>query len=215
LEIPHLDPAEKELASLIESETVRLENLTNKVLETAELDEADFRLDHEKIALDEFLEECQAVFAPVVNRERLGIAQKSALSYVWSDRRLLQLALLQIMDNAARYAKPGSPITLSVHSTESEIVFSVQNEGPYVAPQERLRIFDRFYRSAAARYKAPGSGICLTATKKIVEAHGRRAWVDSAPEEKTTFFIALPQIQKESSHGPARPATGYGADCRG
>ena len=210
LEIPHLDPAEKELASLIESEAVRLANLTNKVLETAELDEANFRLDYERIVLDEFLEECQVAFAPVVNGERLIISQKSVLGDVWSDRRLLQLALLQVVDNAAKYARPGSAIAFSVASTDSEIVFSVQNEGSYVAPNERLRIFDRFYRSAEAQYKAPGAGIGLTVTRRIAEAHGGRVWVDSTFDEETTFFIALPQIQKEASHGRA---AGQGPNC--
>jgi two-component system, OmpR family, sensor histidine kinase KdpD len=196
LEIPHLGPAEKELASLIESEALRLANLTNKVLDTAELDEADFQLDYEKIALDEFLEECQLAFAPVVNGERLGILQKSVLGYVWSDRRLLQLALLQIIDNAAKYARPGSAIAFSVASTDSEIVFSVQNEGSYIPPGERLRIFDRFYRSGEAQHKAPGTGIGLSVTRRIAEAHRGCVWVDSTPDEKTTFFLALPQMQK-------------------
>lgn len=203
LEIPHLDPAEKELASLIEGEAVRLANMTNKVLETAELDEADFRLEYERIPLDEFLEECQVDFAQIVNGERLIISRKSVLVYVWSDRRLLQLALLQIIDNAAKYARPGSAIIFSVASTDSEIVFSIENEGSYIAPTERLRIFDRFYRSPEAHYKAPGTGIGLNVTRRIAEAHGGRVWVDSTRDEKTTFFIALPQIQKEASHGRA------------
>lgn len=203
LETAYLGTAEKELVSLIEGEAVRLANLTNKVLNTAELDEADFQLDHEKIALNEFLEECQVAFAPVVNRERLVIWQKSMVGYVWADRRLLQMALLQIMDNAAKYARPGSAITFLVESTDSEIVFSVRNEGSYVTPKDRLRIFDRFYRSAEAHYKAPGTGIGLTVTRRIVNAHGGRVWVDSTPDEKTTFFIALPQIQREASDGCA------------
>jgi two-component system sensor histidine kinase KdpD len=210
LEIPHLDPAERELASLIEGEAVRLAKLTNKVLETAELDEADFRLDSEKIALDEFLEECQVSFAHIVNGERLRISEESVIDYVWSDRRLLQMALLQIVDNAAKYARPESPITLSVSSTESEIVFSVENEGSYVNPNERLRIFDRFYRSTQAQYKASGTGIGLNITRRIVEAHRGRVWVDSTPNEKTTFFIALPQIEKGAFHGRA---TGQSPDC--
>ncbi len=201
LEIPRLGAAEKELAFLIEGEAVRLTSLTNKVLEAAELQEADFRLDYEKIALDEFLEECQTAFASVVSAERLVISQRSKISYIWSDRRLLQMALLQIVDNAAKYARPGSAITLLVESTDSEIVFSVQNEGSYVTPKDRLRIFDRFYRSAETHYKAPGTGIGLTVTRRIADAHRGRAWVDSTPDEKTTFFIALPQIQKETSYG--------------
>jgi two-component system, OmpR family, sensor histidine kinase KdpD len=165
-------------------------------LETAELDEVDFRLDYEKIALDEFLGECLNAFAPILNGDRLHISQMSTIGSVWADRRLLQMALLQIVDNAAKYALPGSAILLSVESTDVEVVFSVQNEGSYVPPEERLRIFDRFYRSAEARHKAPGSGIGLSVTWRIAEAHRGRVWIDSTPDEKTTFFFSLPQIQK-------------------
>jgi two-component system sensor histidine kinase KdpD len=173
LEIPHLDPAEKELASLIESETVRLANLTDKVLETAELDEMDFRLEYEEIPLDEFLDECRVAFGSVVNEERLAILGRNSFAHVWSDPHLLQMALMQIIDNAAKYARLGSKITFSVDSTDSDVVFSVQNEGSYVPPKERLRIFDRFYRSVEAQYKAPGTGIGLTITRRIAEAPWR------------------------------------------
>jgi two-component system, OmpR family, sensor histidine kinase KdpD len=196
METPNLGPVEKDLASLAEGEAIRLTNLTNKVLETAELDEVDFRLDYEKIALDEFLGECLNAFAPILNGDRLHISQMSTIGSVWADRRLLQMALLQIVDNAAKYALPGSAILLSVESTDVEVVFSVQNEGSYVPPEERLRIFDRFYRSAEARHKAPGSGIGLSVTWRIAEAHRGRVWIDSTPDEKTTFFFSLPQIQK-------------------
>jgi two-component system, OmpR family, sensor histidine kinase KdpD len=198
LESAILGPAEKELAFLIDGEAVRLANLTTKVLETAELDEADVRLHYEKIELDEFLEECHDGFGSVAIVERLLVLQKSSLRYVWADRRLLQMALSQFVDNASKYACPESPITLSVESTDSEVIFSVQNEGSYVAPEERLRIFDRFYRSAEAHHKAPGTGIGLTVTKRIAEAHRGRVWADSTPDQKTTFFLAMPQVRRET-----------------
>jgi two-component system, OmpR family, sensor histidine kinase KdpD len=198
LESPSVGAVEKELASLIEEEAARLANLTTRVLETAELDEAVFRLDYEKIDLDEFLQECREAFRPVVPDERLLIAQTSALRCVWADRRLLQMALLQIVDNASKYARPGSPIALSVASTDSEVVFSVKNEGSYVAPEERLRIFDRFYRSAETHHKAPGTGIGLTVSRSIAEAHRGRVWVDSTPDAETTFFFALPKLHRKA-----------------
>jgi two-component system sensor histidine kinase KdpD len=122
---------------------------------------------------------------------------QSSIEYVWADLHLLQMAVLQLIDNASKYASPASPITVRAGSTDSEVVFSVENEGSYIAPEERLRIFQRFYRASEARYKAPGTGIGLSVTKRIADAHGGRVWVESVPEAKTTFYLALPQIQKE------------------
>jgi two-component system, OmpR family, sensor histidine kinase KdpD len=198
MEVTALGSEERELVSLIEGEAVRLTNLTNKVLETAELDEADFRLDYEKIRLDEFPEECRDHCRSFIDGHELLLAYKSRVDYVWADRRLLLMALTQIVDNASKYARPESPITFTVESTDAEVVFSLENEGSYVPPRERLRIFDRFYRSTDARYRAPGTGIGLTVTRRIAEAHQGRVWVDSTPDPKTTFFFALPQIQREA-----------------
>jgi two-component system, OmpR family, sensor histidine kinase KdpD len=198
MQTPALGPAEKELAWLAEGEAIRLANLTNTVLETAELDEADFRLDYEKVTLDDFLDECRDAFGPVVNRDRLHFSQMSKIGHVWADRRLLQMALSQIVDNAAKYARPDSAITVSVESTDVEVIFSVQNEGSYIPPEERLRVFDRFYRSAGAQHRAPGTGIGLSVTMRIAEAHQGRVWVDSTLDETTTFFLALPRVQKEA-----------------
>jgi signal transduction histidine kinase len=76
-------------------------------------------------------------------------------NYVWADSRLLEMALSQLLDNASKYASPGSPITLRVISTDSEIMFNVQNEGSFVAPEERLRI------SFSASIGLPGLNIRL------------------------------------------------------
>jgi two-component system sensor histidine kinase KdpD len=111
---------------------------------------------------------------------------------------LLEMALLQMLDNASKYGSPGSPITLRVRSTDTEVVFNVQNEGSFIAPEERLRIFQRFYRSPGSQHKAPGTGIGLSVTKRIAEAHTGRVWVECESEVNTTFSFALPLIQKEA-----------------
>jgi two-component system sensor histidine kinase KdpD len=198
LEIPQLEPSEKELASLIEEEAERLTNLTNKVLQTAELDEGRLEVDDEKIDLDQLLQQCEEWFVRTLADHPLHLAEEASVDHVWADSHLLQMALFQLLDNASKYARPTSPITLRIESTDVEIVFSVHNEGSYIAPQERLRIFERFYRCPEAQYKASGTGIGLSVTKRIADAHRGRVWVESGPATDTTFFLTLPRIQKEA-----------------
>jgi two-component system sensor histidine kinase KdpD len=198
LEIRQLGPTEKELASLIEEQVERLTNLTNRVLQTAELDEGCLEIDDEKIDLDQLLPQCKEWFCHTLADHPLHLAQEASVNHVWADSHLLQMALFQLLDNAAKYARPASPITLRAESTDVEIVFSVHNEGSYIAPQERQRIFERFYRSPEAQYKASGTGIGLSVTKRIAEAHSGRVWVESDPAPSTTFFLTLPRIQKEA-----------------
>ena len=197
LEINRLEPPERELLSLIDEEATRLAKLTNQLLQTAELDEGELEVDHEKIFLDQLFQFCIDEAAPTLTGHPLRIMDETSGSYVWADARLLQMALVQLLDNASKYASPGSPVTLRAKSTDSEVVFSVQNQGSSVAPEERLRIFQRFYRSPGTQHKASGTGIGLSVTKRIVEAHAGRVWVESDSEATTTFFLTLPCMRKE------------------
>jgi two-component system, OmpR family, sensor histidine kinase KdpD len=198
LAIPSLGSTEKELAALIEEEAERLANLTSKVLQMARLAEGRLDVDNERIDLDQVVQYCREWFVQAVADHPLRLTRQACANHVWADARLLQMALMQLVDNASKYARPASQITLGIGSTETEIVFSVQNEGSYVAPEERLRIFDRFYRSPEAHHKAPGTGIGLSVTRRIAEAHRGRVWVESDPKTGTTFYFSLPRTDEEN-----------------
>jgi two-component system, OmpR family, sensor histidine kinase KdpD len=197
LEISRLEYPARELVSLIDEQATRLAKLTNQVLRTAELDQRQLEVDHERIGMDRLFRFCRTEAADTLTDHPLHMIDETSESYVWADNRLLEMALLQLLDNASKYASPGSPITLRVTSTDSEVVFNVQNEGSFIAPEERLRIFQRFYRSPGSQHKAPGTGIGLSVAKRIAEAHTGRVWVESDSEMSTTFFFALPRIRKE------------------
>jgi two-component system sensor histidine kinase KdpD len=197
LEINRLECPERELVSLIDEQATRLATLTNRVLQTAKLDERQLDVDHERICLDQLFRFCREEAVPALTDHPLRIIDETSGSDVWADANLLQMALLQMLDNASKYASPRSPITLRVTLTDTEVVFRIQNEGSFIAPEERLRIFQRFYRSPGSQHKASGTGIGLSVTKRIAEAHLGRVWVESDSETSTTFFFALPLICKE------------------
>ncbi|WP_263368066.1 sensor histidine kinase [Edaphobacter bradus] len=198
LEINRLECPERELLSLIDEQATRLARLTTQVLQTAKLDEGHLEVDHERICLGQLFRFCRKETAPALTEHFLDLIDETSGSDVWADAHLLQMAILQMLDNAAKYASPSSPITFRVTSTDSEILFCVKNEGSFIAPEERLRIFQRFYRSPGSQHKASGTGIGLSVTKRIAEAHRGRVWVESDPETGTTFFFALPHICKEA-----------------
>ncbi len=196
LEINRLDVAGRKLASLIDEETIRLARLIDQILETSRLDAGQFEADCDWISADRLIRMCkdEALYA---SADHLLLTAGERGICVWADTRLLQMAILQIVDNALKYASPSSAITLGVASTENEIVFSVENEGSFIVPEERSRIFQRFYRSPGSQHKASGNGIGLSVTKRIAEAHQGRVWVESDSESRTTFFLGLPRIRKE------------------
>jgi two-component system, OmpR family, sensor histidine kinase KdpD len=198
LEINHLEYAERELVSLIDEQATRLASLTNQVLRTAKFDEGQLKVDHEKLRMDQVFQFCRTEAVHTLTDHPLRIIDETSSGHVWADARLLEMALLQMLDNASKYASPRSPITLRVKTTDTEVIFNIQNEGSFIAPEERLRIFQRFYRLPGSQYKAPGTGIGLSVTKRIAEAHTGRVWVECDSEASTTFSFALPRISKES-----------------
>jgi two-component system sensor histidine kinase KdpD len=196
LEIDRLEHAERELVSLIDEEAARLTKLTNQVLQTAKLDQEQLEVDHERIDLDQWFEFLGAEDGLTVGGHPLRIVDGTSGSHVWADARLLQMAVLQVLDNASKYSSPASPITLRAMSTDTEVVMSVKNEGSFIPPEEMLRIFQRFYRSPGSQHKASGTGIGLSVVKRIAEAHRGRVWVESDPETGTAMFFALPHLRK-------------------
>jgi two-component system, OmpR family, sensor histidine kinase KdpD len=197
LEINRLEYQERELVSLIDEQATRLAKLTTQVLHTAELDQRQLEVDCERIGLDQLFRFFRTEASDTLTDHPLRIVDETSDGYVWADTRLLEMALLQLLDNASKYASPRSPITLRAITTDTEVVFNVRNEGSFIAPEERLRIFQRFYRSPGSQHKAPGTGIGLSVAQRIAEAHTGRVWVES-DSESTIFFFALPRVRQEA-----------------
>jgi two-component system sensor histidine kinase KdpD len=191
LEINRLASPEKELVTLIDEQAANLAKLTNKALQTAKLDQGQFEVDRERISLDELFRSCIQDSTYDLAARRLRTIDETPEGLIWADARLLQMALLQMLDNASKYGSPTSPVTLRVATTDNEAVFCVQNQGSFIAAEERLLIFQRFYRAPGTQHKASGTGIGLSIAKRIAEAHSGRVWVESDLLTGTTFFLTI------------------------
>jgi signal transduction histidine kinase len=115
-----------------------------------------------------------------------------ALSISIDETRVHQV-VLNLLENAARYAPDGAPISVSISSPSAAIArVVVRDRGPGVAPAEQQRIFERFVRGDAAEGKG-GLGIGLYLCRTIVERHGGAIGVDSTLGAGAAFWIDLPR----------------------
>jgi signal transduction histidine kinase len=96
------------------------------------------------------------------------------------DREALRLAFLNILDNAAKFTPPKGDILVKTYSTQGFLEISVINSFEKLTEEDLTRIFDPFQRAGGS--KAPGSGLGLTITKKIVERHGGKIEAFNSPE---------------------------------
>jgi signal transduction histidine kinase len=101
--------------------------------------------------------------------------------------RVLQV-LGNLVGNALKFAGSGGRVTLSAAANAQQVVFSVADTGPGIAPEEVARLFDRFWQ---ARTDRRGVGLGLTIARGIVEAHCGRIWVESRVGDGATFYFTL------------------------
>jgi two-component system sensor histidine kinase KdpD len=195
LEAGGLDPAQEDLVTLIDEESEKLTNLSTRLLQTAKLEASETRLHKEAVVIPQLIKEILSEHSAQLDGHPAQVSIANQRSTTYGDRELLGTAIMQFVDNAAKYSTPGSPIAIAVNDCDGEILISVHNEGSEVRQEDRERIFERFYRSPGSNHRAPGTGLGLSITKEAAEAHQGRAWVQSEKGRGTTFFLSLPRVE--------------------
>lgn len=106
---------------------------------------------------------------------------------------LVQRALVNLVDNAIKYAPRSGVVMLTAVHEGGEVIFSVQDRGPGIAREDQLRLFETFYQvKQSGDEEKKGYGLGLAIVKSIAEHHGGRVWFVSLPGIGSTFYLALP-----------------------
>jgi len=146
------------------------------------------------VRLDELSREVVTELVPLADARRidLGIAAAQPAT-IAGDADSLRTLLRNLVDNAVRYTPPGGRVDVTVEAGPSAASVTVTDDGPGIPPEERARVFDRFYRRA--RTEPPGSGLGLAIVKAIAEAHAATVILADGPSGKglavTVSFAAL------------------------
>ena len=120
------------------------------------------------------------------------------LPMVQIDGVLMEQVVINLFENAAKYAPPGSVIELSASAGDKEVVVEVADRGQGIPVGEEVRIFDKFYRAKPAR--EGGVGLGLTICRGIVEAHGGRIWAENRTGGGAVFRFAIPLLGGAASY---------------
>jgi two-component system sensor histidine kinase KdpD len=191
-QIGELNPAQKELVSLIESESTQLNLLCTRLLQTAKLKADELSIGMDLIRVSDLVSRTMQERSDRMGGHPIEVAIEDPRLAIRGDREMLSMALAQYLDNAAKYSFPGTVVKVAAWESHSEVLISVHDFGPAIPIEDRERIFQRFYRSEGAMRLAAGTGIGLSTVKMAVEAHKGHAWVISDANEGTTFFLSLP-----------------------
>lgn len=181
----------KELLEVADEEAQHLQALIDDAVEMARLESDHIQVRRELTDPQQLLEEVVASLHTQIDHRPLEIQSDGVGPQLSVDRKLLKLALKQVLDNALKYSPPRSPIAVRVLNGSEAVNFEITDHGPGIPEQERGRVFERFYRSPLVKSQVPGFGLGLAIANNIVQAHQGALTVASRPGE-TTFRITLP-----------------------
>ncbi|MGB9872003.1 MAG: ATP-binding protein [Anaerolineae bacterium] len=186
-----------EFARLIRQEALRLSRMAGEFLDLARLESGRVFLAREAVNLKETVESVLEALRP--QAEEKGIHLEGMLPAVVptviGDAGRIRQVLLNLVANAVKYCRPGDRVTVSVDVGEGEVRIGVVDTGPGIPRDLQGRLFEKFVRLPFGEGQAEGSGLGLAISRRIVEAHGGRIWVESEEGRGAAFFWTLPLRQ--------------------
>jgi two-component system sensor histidine kinase KdpD len=190
---------ERELLTIINEEADRLNRLSAEVIAMARVEAGKLHLEKRPVSVEELIEGAKAALAAQLRGRLVSVNVQDDLPEVEADPELMQEVVRHFIENAKKYSPEQGPIGISATLKDGRVVIGVSDRGAGIEENERMRIFDRFYRGRQHRFGTQGTGMGLAIAKGIVEAHGERVWVESEPGQGSVFYCSLkPVMRKES-----------------
>lgn len=181
------------LAGIVRDEAERLNSDIERLLEASRISSASVRPHKAWAEVADIVNAAMASQRRNLTGHRVAVQLPEDLPLVHVDAVMIEQALVQVLDNAAKYAPRGSPILIEVHAGNAEIAISVTDQGAGMSDQERERAFERFYRGARTAASTSGSGLGLWIAHAFAIACGGRLEVASAGIGRgTTATLVLP-----------------------
>ena len=182
----------KELLTVIDEESERLNRLVGEAVEMAQLDAHEVKLELHPHTISEVIDAALAESKQVLESNPVEVRLPEQLPPALMDDTWIIKVLRHLLENAVKYSQPGSPIFVSSEVKGDRLITNVADRGSGIDDLERSMIFDKFYRGQSQRYRVQGTGMGLAIVKAIVEAHGGRIGVTSQLGQGSVFSFGLP-----------------------
>lgn len=194
------DDARRDFLEAIDEETDRLTMMVSNLLDLSRIEGGALRPDREWYDVAELVGDVLRRLRSRSSGHPLTTEVQPELPLLWFDYIEIAQVLMNLGENAIKYTPPGTPIRISARLVGGAVEFAVRDRGPGISPAQLRRLFEKFYRADQSS-RVPGTGIGLTISKGLVEAHGGRIWVESTPGEGTTFRFTIPLTKGDRDGG--------------
>jgi signal transduction histidine kinase len=209
---PDLEEEERQRFQLtIGREAERLTRLISLILDLEKLESGQATLARTDLILSEVAQEAAEAVGQLAREKgiALHLDVPASLPPLPADRDRLMQVLINLLSNAVKACPPGRAgrIDLLAWPAADALLLCVVDNGKGIAQAEQHQIFDKFFQAQNQSLRKPeGSGLGLAITKKIVELHQGRIWVESAPEQGARFFVELPLVAPVRAAAPFSPS---------
>jgi len=203
---PRLDLEDrKEMLRIIDEETDRLDRFVEGLTKLARIDAGEMHLHLQRTHIDEIITMALKRAEPRLQSHQMEVWSEEELPPIKVDEQAIAEVIYTLVDNAAKYSPPGSPIRIKTSAGSDQMLrLSIEDQGPGLRPEIRDRIFEKFFRAMRdgdTDRSSSGTGMGLAIARGIVEAHGGKIWVEDADNgQGAKFVVAIP-----TADGDAEP----------
>lgn len=189
---PDVDAYREALADTVE-EADRVSSLLTTLMDISEAEAGTMQLRREGLDVARLLRETVDLYEDLADTRGVQLTVEPTVEGLTADADYSRLrqALANVVDNAVKYTPAGGRVTLGAEPRPGAIAIVVRDTGPGIPEHQRERIWERLYRGEAGENER-GLGLGLSLVRAVVEAHGGRAEVDSAPGQGSTFTLLFP-----------------------
>jgi two-component system sensor histidine kinase KdpD len=178
-----------EMLSLVESQADRLDRLVTNLLDMTRIQAGALEPRLQAVGVSALVEDAVGALGPANGPPVLCVDLPDGLPLVDVDRLLVVQTLANLLENAARFAPDGTPVTVRAASSPTAVRVTVEDQGPGVPPADREGLFEMFSRRDAGGR----AGLGLAIAKAFVEAHGEKIWLEDSASGGACFAFDLPR----------------------
>jgi len=171
--------------------------LINDLLDLSRIEAGRVDLHCTSVDLAQLIAEVAGALRPLLDakRQRLRLDLGEALPAVWADQDRVTQILMNLLSNAHKYTWIEGSITVTARREDGCVRVDVSDTGIGLSPEEQAHLFTKFFRAHDRAPQAGGTGLGLVITRLLVELHGGRITVSSAPGQGATFSFSLPVLE--------------------
>jgi two-component system sensor histidine kinase KdpD len=204
----HYDEAQrKEMLRTVVEEADHLNQIVSNLLDLARMRAGALVPSKQAILIDEVIGSVLGRMRRALSRVVVRTRIREQLPPVDADPVQIQQVLSNLLENAIRFSPPGSEIQISAAHWRGAVQVRVADRGPGIPDQDRVRVFEEFYRRDTGSGRG-GTGLGLAIARAIVIAHGGRIWVEGAPGGGTAVLFELPVVADYPTAAPEVPREG-------